>query len=140
MAGDFEVNTSGADRILANWEAVTDQWLRQMGEAIITDIRLSFGSSPPGYEYVRGSVVHIASQPGYPPNIDTGTLTNSLHLEPDGRLQYQVADGVEYGIHLEDGTDVMAARPFVRPVFEQFRGDMETIHGPRLGQMLEMIK
>jgi len=98
-----------------------DAALRKMAEEMVSDIKLSFNTSPPGRTYTRGGVTHVASVEGYPPNVDIGTLRASIGWSPDGRLRYLVHDGVEYGIHLEDGTEHMGPRPFMAPAFEARR-------------------
>lgn len=95
-----------------------EQWLDSVAESIVGDIVTSFGSSPPGRTYRRGGgKTHTASQAGNPPNVDTGALRASIRWERDGRKRRKIMDGVEYGIHLEDGTETIAARPFIEPVF-----------------------
>lgn len=95
---------------------------RGMVQAMTDDVVMSFGTSPPGRQYEVGQgVVHVASVAGFPPNVDTGTLRASMGWSPSGRLQWWVHDGTDYGIHLEFGTQEIAARPFVAPVFEEWR-------------------
>lgn len=98
-----------------------EDWLSGVAEQMVTDIKLSFGTSPPGRAYQRGTVTHIASMPGYPPNVDTGSLRASIRWASEGRFTRIISDGVEYGIMLEYGTEYTGARPFVRPVFEDWR-------------------
>lgn len=57
------------------------------------------------------------SSPGEPPGKDTGSLQLSMQWEHDGPLQNIIHDGVEYGLHLEDGTETIAPRPFMAPAF-----------------------
>ena len=79
-----------------------------------------WSSGPPGRTYRRGEKWHVASSPNYPPNVDTNTLRASLHVHRMGKLHYQIRDGVEYGIDLENGIG-MAPRPFVAPVFHRWK-------------------
>lgn len=72
-------------------------------------------TSPPGKTYPRGSATHVASRPGFPPNIDSGTLVNSIHVEPAGMMRRRLADGTEYGVFLEFGATNLAPRPFFGP-------------------------
>lgn len=95
------------------------RWLDSKAEGLVTDIKLSFNTSPPGRTYTRGGVSHTASQEGYPPNVDIGTLRASMRWEPDGQFTRKIMDGVTYGIHLEDGTERIAPRPFVQPAFKR---------------------
>lgn len=123
MADGIEIrlDTTLLDRLIRDVPEEADRWLRGVGNQIVDEIVLSFGDSPPGREYRRKSVVHVASQPGYPPNVDTGALRASIRLVKIGRLHYQVQDGVEYGAYLEVGTESIGARPFVAPVFNEWR-------------------
>lgn len=83
---------------------------------ICQDIMItSFNTSPPGRTYGK----HIASQPGYPPNVDIGNLKNSIHTRKIKRWVWAVQVGAEYAPDLEYGTVKMAARPFVLPAVEQ---------------------
>jgi HK97 gp10 family phage protein len=102
-----------------------------------------------GRIYQRGNIVHQASSPGQPPAVDTGRLRasisvnwvgsggsgvdedgNSLETPADGvnqpgssggRFRVVVGSNVEYAPYLEFGTRRMAARPFLRPAFDQVR-------------------
>ena len=98
-----------------------DDALNATAHEALAEIVLSFGSGPAGRTYTHEGVSHVASSPGHPPNVDTGALRASMRAEKTGSLEYQVMDGVEYGVYLELGTERMAARPFVAPVIEQMR-------------------
>lgn len=103
-----------------------DELVRGAAQEINNEIVLSFGTSPPGNEYARGTVVHTASQPGYPPNVDTGALRASMRWRSAGVMRARVYTGVAYAHHLEMGTERMAARPFIYPVFARWnRGYFE---------------
>jgi hypothetical protein len=70
-----------------------------------------------GNSYVVGTgQIHIASSPGNPPRIDTGTLINSIHVRRAGVARYMVVAGVDYAIILEFGSSKVAARPFMVPM------------------------
>lgn len=84
------------------------------GERIV---KMSFNSSPPGRRYKRGSRIHIASQPNYAPNVDTGKLMNGVHVERRGVMSQAITTGdTEYAAWLEYGTSKMAPRPYMRPM------------------------
>lgn len=118
---EFTYDFSGMRAHVATLPLKIDVLLDAAAEGIVTDIKLSFGTGPAGLEYDRGSRgVHVASQPGYPPNVDTSALTNSMHWERAGSREREIMDGVEYGIDLEDGTERIAPRPFMRPVFDEW--------------------
>lgn len=107
--------------IIAQNPAMVDEVLRSAGAGMLGDILLSFNTSPAGREYVRGGVVHVASVEGYPPNVDTGALRASMNVQKQKDGEYWIQDGVEYGLYLEEGTENMGARPFVAPVFDDWR-------------------
>lgn len=72
---------------------------------------IPFGSRP----------VHVASAPGQPPAVDTGTLRASYghyaRRSAEGGLLI-VGTGVEYAKFLEFGTSKIAPRPHLRPVIK----------------------
>jgi hypothetical protein len=56
----------------------------------------------------------------------TGYLSDSIHVEPKGRLLYWVADGTEYGIFQELGHHArngkfITPHPFIVPAVESVR-------------------
>ena len=111
--------------IVATLPGAADDALNAAAQDAVAQIQLSFNTSPAGRTYVHEGVEHVASQPGYPPNVDINALRASMRAEKAGPLEYQVMDGVEYGVYLELGTERMAARPFVTPVIEAMRqGEM----------------
>lgn len=93
------------------------RWLSGVATQMVNEIKLSFGTSPPGLTHGN----HVASQAGYPPNVDTGTLRASIRWENIGSLRRQIMDGVEYGKLLEDGTEGIEPRPFMQPVFDEWQ-------------------
>jgi len=101
------LNKAKLERLIRETPERADQMLRGVATEIVNDIVLSFGSG--------------VSAAGDPPGVDTGTLRASMRWSKDGKLRYLVQDGVIYGIMLEWGTENMAARPFVTPVFEEWR-------------------
>lgn len=81
--------------------------VRATAQEMTNDVVLSFGVSP--------------SAPGDPPGVDTGTLRESMGWEMTGRFSAAIYDGVLYGIFQEEGTEHIAPRPFINPVFEDWR-------------------
>lgn len=120
---EIKIDQRKLQQLIATEPERVDKWLRGVAQQIVGDIKLSFGTSPDGRAYERGTVTHIASQPNYPPNVDTGTLRASIDSRPvaSRKLTYEIHDGVEYGYHLEMGTERMEARPFVAPVFNDWQ-------------------
>ncbi len=121
----FKIDTSGLEKLISQEPAKVDAWLRGVANEIKSDVILSFGTSPAGRKYKRGKKYHVASVKGNPPNVDTGTLKNSLNVQPMGALSYEIRVGTEYAQYLEEGTDKMAARPFFAPVLKAWEGKLE---------------
>ena len=58
------------------------------------------------------------SEPGNPPNVDTGNLISNFTLDgSEDALAYQITSPDEYSIYLEFGTDRMEPRPYLHPAF-----------------------
>ena len=112
MANDsgfsFRVEQNDLPRIARELPGILDKILRGVATDMVSDIKLSFGSSP--------------ASPGGPPGVDTGTLRASIKWKKQGKLSYIIHDGVLYGIMLEFATARRKyAFPFMRPVFEEWR-------------------
>lgn len=136
------VDVSELDRIIQTMPQRIENWGARTSEGMVNDIKLSFNTSPAGREYgrtkkvkgrnskgqftsERASVIHVASQPGYPPNIDMGALRASIRWEMIRKYVFHIMDGVIYGYWLEDGTSTIQPRPFIQPVFDAWRRKIE---------------
>ncbi len=87
-----------------------------------------------GKEYPRrkgGTKIHIASSPGNPPAIDSGTLTGSTYYSMVDNFTAAIGSRLEYAVHLEFGTLKMEARPSWVPAAERA--------APKLQKRLEYI-
>lgn len=113
------VDFAGIDRLLASEPQKVGRFMSWLAESVVTDIKLSFGSSP--------------SAPGGPPGVDTGALRASITWEDTGTAERTISDGVEYGLWLEDGTEKMEARPFMAPAFGRAQERMEQDAKDQLG-------
>lgn len=88
-------------------------------------VKLIQARSSQGRSYSRGTITHVASAPGNPPNTDRGTLVNRVDFEIDTQaLKGVVGTNYKVGKHLELGTQTMAARPWLFPAFESRRKDI----------------
>jgi hypothetical protein len=129
MASKLEVrvDTKGFEKAQREDPAKVKRWFDGFTEDLVSRIKLSFNTSPPGRTYKRGSRTHTASSPGHPPNIDLGTLTNSITWEPTGDLENTINVGVEHGEYLEDGAEDIGleARPFMKPAFDDAQNRIE---------------
>lgn len=125
---EFFSDTSGIDRLLARHPQNKAQFMDALAERVVSAMKLSFGTSPPGRQYSRGDGrTHVASVPGYPPNVDYGDLTNSLRWERRGTDTREI-HGAEHGLILEDSTEL--DRPFIGPAVMEANKDV-----PELGRM-----
>jgi len=93
-----------------------------------------------GEIYRRGSVNHTASKPGDAPNVDTGTLVNSLFVAKVDQLTYKVGTNIDYGTHLEFGTRNMAARPWLKPAFNKTKEDQKKAYENTYEKCMRKIK
>jgi len=75
------------------------------------------------YELTTPSRSHRASAPGEAPATDTGRLASSVSVRASGTMTAYVFTPIEYGPHLEFGTQNMAARPWLFPAMESQRAD-----------------
>lgn len=130
----FALEKRRLDQLPNNAASALETIIGTAAQDIANDVILSFGTSPAGRRYGR----HVASAPGYPPNVDTGALRASIKAIRKGRYVWWVQDGVPYGVHLEIGTSRMAARPFLRPVVEAWRRKRMAELGRRIGVALKV--
>lgn len=99
-------------------EQVLDDTARRMKNT--ADEKMREVSS--GNKYIKPSgKEHTASRAGDYPNVDTGTLVNSVFYElMKGKLTAKFGSkGVPYAKMLEYGTSRMAARPWLKPTFDK---------------------
>lgn len=110
-------------RLIKQYPQEADNWLRGVALEMENDLKQGMLDSPAdGETYKRGKGrVHIASSPGNAPRPDMGALLGSINTQRRGRLHYEHRDGVEYGIFMEFGTEHIAPRPWVNPVYEDWR-------------------
>jgi HK97 gp10 family phage protein len=100
-------------------EAETARAVRATAQAIRNDAIISVKSHlSAGNVYTRGTVKHVASKPGSPPNQDRGTLTRNIRVTMNDNLTADISSNAPYSAALEFGTSNMAARPFMTPAVE----------------------
>lgn len=100
-------------------EAETARAVRATAQAIRNDAIISVKSHlSAGKVYTRGTVKHVASKPGSPPNQDRGTLTRNIRVTMNDDLTADISSNAPYSAALEFGTSDMAARPFMTPAVE----------------------
>ena len=70
------------------------------------------------------------SDPGMPPNVETGNLRRNIAWETPSYLRRRIGTGVGnassvgYAMWLEFGTRTMAPRPFLRPSLDETRDEL----------------
>lgn len=100
-------------------EAETARAVRATAQAIRNDAIISVKSHlSAGKVYTRGTVKHVASKPGSPPNQDRGTLTRNIRVTMNDDLTADVSSNAPYSAALEFGTSNIDARPFMTPAVE----------------------
>lgn len=69
------------------------------------------------YHWVRELPAHTASAPGEPPSSDSGRLAAAVthRLIIGEQISGEVIANTEYALYLEEGTKLMAPRPFLKP-------------------------
>lgn len=118
------LNTKGMDEAIRRAGTDGAKLMDELAELFVGNVKASFDTSPDGRTYVRRSVTHVASQPGYPPNVDTGNYRDSLRWESAGQLDREVY-GAEYGKYLEDSSELN--RPHLNPAMRQVEKDLKTV-------------
>ena len=100
-------------------EAETARAVRATAQAIRNDAIISVKSHlSAGKVYTRGTVKHVASKPGSPPNQDRGTLTRNIRVTMNDDLTADISSNAPYSEALEFGTSNIDARPFMTPAVE----------------------
>lgn len=100
-------------------EAETARAVRATAQAVRNDAIISVKSHlSAGKVYTRGTVKHVASKPGSPPNQDRGTLTRNIRVTMNDDLTADVSSNAPYSAALEFGTSNIDARPFMTPAVE----------------------
>ncbi|MGJ3241166.1 MAG: hypothetical protein ACFE0Q_20820 [Anaerolineae bacterium] len=118
----MNVDTRRMQQIINSLPGAANDLLAGVATEMVSDIKLSMVNSPAtGITYRRRSVEHTSSSPGNPPRPDTGELMGSITHRQTGDLEQTIHDQVEYGVYQELGTEFIEARPFMSPVFDQWR-------------------
>ena len=100
-------------------ESETARAVRATAQAIRNDAIISVKSHlSAGNVYTRGTVKHVASKPGSPPNQDRGTLTRNIRVTMNDDLTADISSNAPYSAALEFGTSNIDARPFMTPAVE----------------------
>lgn len=87
-----------------------------------------------GRKVGKSGKIHLPSEPGNAPAIDTGTLVKRItHSVDKNDVSARVGTNVEYGLYLEHGTSHMLPRPWLRPAIDAAhqanQEDFQTVMG-----------
>ena len=137
------IRLEGSEQLQRELRRLSGDLREEAGKAVLAtavemraDIVKSIQRGPASgvtYEKYKPRRTHTASAPGQPPMSDTGYLANRITFDRLGDLTAVVGTKVEYAVHLEYGTERMAARPFFRPAVERMRpkyiGKLEDLIG-----------
>lgn len=84
-----------------------------------------------------------ASNPGDPPNTDTGRLVQSIQFDfesKNGKMTGFVGTNLKYGAYLEFGTEDMQARPWLAPALQNSAKKVGEIFEKKLGAGIKEFK
>jgi HK97 gp10 family phage protein len=70
---------------------------------------------------------HVPSNPGEPPNFDTGVLSRNIEVSRTGRLEVTVGSYAPYAGGLEFGTSKIEARPYMVPARNKTRKEIRAL-------------
>ena len=80
---------------------------------------------------------HVPSQPGEPPNRDTGVLQANLKAELVAPLEAQVTSEAPYAAALEFGTSKMEARPYMRPARDKKAPEIQRLFEVEIDKLVK---
>ncbi|MGO4127792.1 HK97 gp10 family phage protein [Inquilinus sp. YAF38] len=112
---------------------------REVGKAVIAAAELVAAEAVASIsaDWISGPD-HVPSNPGEPPNADTGRLHRAIDVVRRAELTADVVSAAPYA-DLEFGTARAAARPYLRPATEKKRRDAVAliVQAVRRGRMVE---
>jgi len=108
--GGVSTSVEGLDKLKWNLGKFT----KEMEAAIPTALAA-------GGEIVRNEALGIMKNRYAKPIWKTGNLARSIHVEPVSKNEVRIGTNVEYGVYQEYGTKKMAARPYLRPAYDENR-------------------
>jgi HK97 gp10 family phage protein len=143
MAKDHGIRWYG-ERVFKLAQLQNVDAMRRACKLVESNVKTHFPKVGGGRVYKRGKIVHIASAPGQPPAIDTGTLRASIASdvkvegmrikgrvgvasETRAKVTYGAGTDIKYGYFLEKGTSKMKARPFLVPALRRCQTKIKRI-------------
>ncbi len=101
-------------------------------------MNVSMGTYVTRYREGGASKQHIAAAPGNAPNNDTGRLVSSINTEVEEEWVV-VGTTLEYGKHLEFGTENMNARPWLIPALNANNDMIIKLHRSAIAKSIKEI-
>ena len=80
---------------------------------------------------------HVPSQPGEPPNRDTGVLQAHIRAALVAPLEAQVTSEAPYAAALEFGTSKMEARPYMRPARDKKAPEIQRLFEVEIDKLVK---
>ena len=118
----MNVDVQKMQQIVDTLPGKAEDLLAAVATEMVSDIKQIMMDSPAsGITYTRRGIQHTASAPGEAPRPDSGELMGSITHRATATLEQTIHDQVEHGKYQELGTEHIEARPFMRPVFENWR-------------------
>lgn len=134
----MSIKVEGEAEFKRNMDRLAKNFGREIAEAAVAGGQMvrttaikSIQSQSPGRTVVRyteggNPVQHIASNPGEPPNTDTGRLVGSIQVDVEAKDVF-VGSTLEYAGALEFGTSIMQPRPWLNPALEKNRNKIRKL-------------
>ncbi|MBW8725445.1 MAG: HK97 gp10 family phage protein [Inquilinus limosus] len=115
---------TGVDRQISRLQRASGMVRREVGKAVVAAAELVAAEAVASItaNWISGPD-HVPSEPGEPPNADTGRLHGAIDVERRGELTAEVVSAAPYAADLEFGTARVAARPYLRPATAKKRKD-----------------
>lgn len=111
----YEIKTGTLTRYIASYSKF-ERIIERAGFQIEMEASVSINLKPTRWNaYTRNGIVHYSSEPGEPPNSDSGNLADSNFFQWTGHLTAEVVNIADYALALELGTSRVDARPFMGP-------------------------
>lgn len=132
------ITVNGLDELRMAFEHMADNMGKSVADAVVagsqkvrtTAIKSIQRHQSQGvtYEKTDPKRTHTASLPGFAPNSDTGTLVNSIQVEPKPLATAMlIGTNLKYGKNLEFGTRAIRPRPWLVPALESNRAQIENM-------------
>lgn len=145
------VEIEGTEVLKRNFEKLAEEYSEEIvkgavigAELVRGDAIKSIQSASSGSQVTRHTTTgqpysHVAAKAGAAPNTDTGRLVASIQVETKGGGLFGesqkgifVGSTLLYAAYLEQGTRIMAARPWLMPALERNRENIFKLIGKRV--------